>query len=430
MAKLAINGGEKVRTNLFPANKVIGKEEEIAAIEVIRSGVLSRYLGCWKDDFYGGPQVRALEEEWAKYFGVKNAIAVNSATSALYISMGAIGIEPGDEVIVSPYTMSASATAPLIYNAIPVFADIEKEYLCLNPDSIEERITEKTKAIIVVNLFGQPYDMDRINKIAKEHKLFIIEDNAQGPGAQYGKQYTGSLGDIGVFSLNYHKHIHCGEGGIAVTDNDELAERLRLIRNHAEAVVDDKGYMNLTNMIGFNLRMTEIEAAIAREQLKKLNSLVDERIRNVHYLNGLFETIPQMQALPERENCKHVYYMHPFIYKKGDSKVSREKFVDAVRAELMPTELRETEGVKVDYGYVKPLYLEAMYQKKIGFGKSGYPFLQSNVDYSRGICPVCEDMHDNLLITHDLMRPGMTKADLDDVYEAFYKVSQNMDELI
>ena len=237
MSKLAINGGEKVRNKLFPAYRVIGKEEEEAASAVVRSGVLSKYLGCWEDDFYGGTQVRSLEYEWAEYFGAKNAIAVNSATSALYCAMGAIGLCPGDEVIVSPYTMCASATAPLIYGGIPAFADIERDYYCLDPDSVLDKITDKTKAIIVVNIFGQPHNADRIREIAKEHNLFVIEDNAQGPGAQYDGKYAGTLGDIGVFSLNYHKHIHCGEGGIAVTDDDELAERIRMIRNHAEAVV-------------------------------------------------------------------------------------------------------------------------------------------------------------------------------------------------
>ena len=431
MAKLAINGGKKVRTTLFPAYRVIGKEEEDAAVRVIRSGILSRYLGCWKDDFYGGPEVRALEEEWATHFGVKHAISVNSATSALYISVGALGIEPGDEVIVSPYTMSASATSPLIYNAIPVFADIEKKYFDLDPDSIEQRITERTKAIIVVNIFGQPYDRKKVNEIAKKHSLKIIEDNAQGPGAKYDGQYAGTLGDIGVFSLNYHKHIHCGEGGIAVTNDDELAERLRLIRNHAEAVVGDKGYNSLSNMIGFNMRMTEIEASIAREQLKKLESLVDERIDNVNYLNSKFVDLPCLSVMPVREKCKHVYYMHPLLYNIESAKgVSRERFVDAVRAELMPTELREQEGVKVDYGYVKPLYLEPIYQERQAYGTKGYPFNESSVVYSKGICPVCESMHDDLLITHDLMRPGMSKKDLDDVYDAFEKVYENLDELV
>ena len=412
MSRLAINGGEKVRKTPFPAYRVIGKEEEEAAVRVLRSGVLSGYLGCWEDGFFGGNEVRSLEEEWAAHFGTKHAIAVNSATSALYIATGAIGIAPQDEVIVSPYTMSASAVGPLIYNAIPVFADIEKDYFDLDPDSIEARITDRTKAIIVVNIFGQPYDRDRINAIAKEHNLKVIEDNAQGPNAMHGNEFAGTLGDIGVFSLNYHKHIHCGEGGIAVTDDDELADRMRLIRNHAEAVIGDKGYSDLSNMIGFNLRMTEIEASIAREQLKKLNILVDDRVNNVEYLNDKFSKLPCIKTSPVRKNCKHVYYMHPLIYDKDEAKgVPRERFVEAVRAELTYAELRENEGALVNYGYVKPLYLEPIYQNRVAYGRDGYPFSGSKVDYSKGICPMCEKMHFEKLITHDYVYSGLSEKD-------------------
>lgn len=428
MSKLAINGGEKVRNKLFPAYRVIGKEEEEAASAVVRSGVLSKYLGCWEDDFYGGTQVRSLEYEWAEYFGAKNAIAVNSATSALYCAMGAIGLCPGDEVIVSPYTMCASATAPLIYGGIPAFADIERDYYCLDPDSVLDKITDKTKAIIVVNIFGQPHNADRIREIAKEHNLFVIEDNAQGPGAQYDGKYAGTLGDIGVFSLNYHKHIHCGEGGIAVTDDDELAERIRMIRNHAEAVVENKGYTNLINMVGFNLRMTEIEAAIARQQLKKLKGLVDERIANVQYLSDKLSQIPCIGTTAVREKATHVYYMHPLSYKREKMQISREKYVDAVKAELMETELRESEGVRVEAGYCKPLYLQPLYQKKTAFGEKGYPFSLSNVSYDKGLCPNCERIEDSIIL-HDLMRPGMNKADLDDVFYAFEKVYEYRKEL-
>ncbi|MCP4706586.1 MAG: DegT/DnrJ/EryC1/StrS family aminotransferase, partial [candidate division Zixibacteria bacterium] len=210
MSKLAINGGSKVREKLFPAYKVIGEEEKEAVAKVLDTGMLSRYLGCWHDDFYGGEQVRALETEWAEYFGSKHAIAVNSCTSGLYCAVGAAGIEMGDEVIVSPYTMSASATAALIYNAVPVFADIEEDYFCLDVNSIEERITERTRAIIVVDIFGLPYDVEQINALAQKHDLVVIEDCAQAPGAKYKDKFAGTLGDIGIYSLNYHKHIHSG----------------------------------------------------------------------------------------------------------------------------------------------------------------------------------------------------------------------------
>jgi dTDP-4-amino-4,6-dideoxygalactose transaminase len=433
--KLAINGGNKLRTEPFPAYNTIGVEEEEAVLRVLRSGKLSTYLGTWHSDFYGGSEVQSLEKEWAEYFNVKHAISVNSATSGLYAAVGAIGINPGDEVIVSAYTMSASATAILIYGGIPVFADIEEDYYCLDINSIKEKITSKTKAIMIVDIFGQPYDADAINALAKEHNLKVIEDAAQAPNAKYGEKYAGTLGDIGVYSLNYHKHIHCGEGGIIVTDDDELALKLQLIRNHAEAVIGAKGYHHkdeLINMVGFNYRMTEIEASIAREQLKKLPMLSDKRIENVKYLERSISKIPAIRGTKVRENSTHVYYANPLTF---DSKLAngihRNKFIDAVKAELPNTLLREDSAVLLGYGYVKPLYLLPIYQEKIAFGKDGYPFnLSNNINYEKGLCPVTEDMHYNKLISHEFMRPGMQKKDMDDVISAFEKVWANMDELV
>ena len=197
-------------------------------------------MGCWHDDFYGGLKVREFEQVVADYFCVKHAVTVNSWTSGLITAVGAIGIEPGDEVIVTPWTMSATATAILHWNAIPVFADIDPDNYNLDPKSIEANITPYTKAIMVADIFGQSADMVEIMAIAKQHDLKVISDTAQAPGALYKGRYAGTCGHVGGYSLNYHKHIHTGERGILVTDDDGIAERLRLIRNHGEVVVGER----------------------------------------------------------------------------------------------------------------------------------------------------------------------------------------------
>jgi len=333
-----------------------------------------------------------------------------------------VGVEPGEEIIVSPYTMSASATAALIFNAVPVFADIENDYFCLDPESVEKRITPRTKAIIVVDIFGQPYNADAINKIAKKRGISVIEDAAQAPGALYKNKFAGTLGDIGVYSLNYHKHIHCGEGGVVVTNNDKLADRVRLIRNHAEAVVEDKKTSDLSNMIGFNFRMTEIEAAIAGSQLRKLNRLLTGRQKNCDYLSSRINDIPALKTPKIRPGCTHAYYAYPVKFDENIAGVSRDRFVKAVSAELSPIK----SGLIMGLGYARPLYLQPMYQRKIAYGASGCPFkkpwYKGKVNYGKGICPVTERMYEKELFSHDLIKPSMAKKDLNDVIDAFHKV--------
>lgn len=432
MKQLAINGAKKLREKPFPAYNTIGIEEEEATLRVLRSGKLSTYLGTWHNDFYGGREVQALEREWEKFFHIKHAISVNSATSGLYAAVGALGIEHGDEVIVSAYTMSASATAALIYGATPVFADIEDEYYCLDVKDIEKKITPKTKAIIVVDIFGHIYDVEALNALAKKHNIAVIEDAAQAPGATFKNQFAGTFGDIGVFSLNYHKHIHSGEGGMIVTNSDELAEKLRLIRNHAEAVISAKGYKSkeeLVNMVGFNYRMGEIEAAITREQLKKLPQLLQERRENTAYLNERLAKIPCLIKTKVAQDVEHSFYVHVLQFDESVAGMHRNRFIDAVKKELPNTLLREESDVLLSYGYVKPLYLQPLYQEKIAFGSRGFPF-NKEAKYEKGLCPVTEDMHYNKLISHEFMRPGMQKEDLDDVIAAFEKVWQYREEIV
>jgi len=232
---LAISGGKKVITEKYKKYNSIGVEELAAAKSVVESGVLSKFLGCWDPDFYGGSKVQEFERAWQKYFKVKYAVSVNSWTSGLIAAIGAIDIEPGDEIIVSPWTMCASATAILHWNAIPVFADIEKETFNICPNSVLKNISKYTKAILAIDIFGHSCDLDSLQKIADEYNLKLITDSAQSPGSLYKGKYTGTRSDVGGYSLNYHKHIQTGEGGVIVTNDKKIYEKLQLIRNHAEA---------------------------------------------------------------------------------------------------------------------------------------------------------------------------------------------------
>ena len=229
----------------------IGEEEINAVTEVLKSGILSDFLGTDGKKFYGGERVLALEEYSKEYFNVDHAIAVNSWTSGLICAVGSLDIEPGDEIITSPWTMCATATSILHWNAVPVFADIDPNSFCLSAESIKKCLSDRTKAILAVDIFGQSCDYESIKKVIPEN-IKIISDTAQSPGSFRNQKYSGTLSDIGGFSFNYHKHIHTGEGGLIVTSDEGLAERCRLIRNHAEAVVANRPDASLSNMIGFN----------------------------------------------------------------------------------------------------------------------------------------------------------------------------------
>lgn len=421
--KLAIHGGEPVRKTPFPPYRTIGDEEKRAVMEVLDSGVLSQFLATWSPEFMGGPHVKKLEREWAEYFGVKHAIGVNSATSGLYAAVGASGAGPGDEIIVSPYTMTASATAALVYGAIPVFADIDPDTFCLSPRSIRERITPLTKAILVVDLFGHPADMDAIMAIAREHNLLVIEDAAQAPGAKLNGGYAGTLGDLGVYSLNYHKTIHTGEGGVVVTNDDDLADRVRLIRNHAEVIVKGKRTKNIVNLIGFNYRMGEIEAAIASEQLKKLEGLLARRIEAADYLTKRLGVLPCLTPPLVCKGVRHGYYLYALKYDSAALGVPRRQFTAALKAE----------GIPVSEGYIEPIYLEPLYQHRIAFGHDGFPFTypgyRGKASYEPGICPVTERMYYEELITFANCDASVTQQDLDDVVNAVTKVLEHRSEL-
>lgn len=394
--------------------------------QVMRSGILSQYLGCWHQDFYGGPKVREFEQACCDYFEVKHAISVNSWTSGLIAALGAIDLEPGDEVIVSPWTMCASATAILHWNAIPVFADINSETFTLDPESVEKNISPYTKAIVAVDIFGHSADMDALMALAAKHGLKVISDSAQAPGARYRGHYAGTLADIGGYSLNYHKHIHTGEGGILVTNDDDLAERMRLIRNHAEAVIggmgDDIGPLPLNNMLGYNFRLGEIECAIGIEQLKKLTGIIHSRQALAERLIAGLQGLKGLRAPITQRDCTHVYYVFPLLVDEALLGCSRHNIAKALAAE----------GVEVSTAYTN-IHLLPMYQQKQAYGSKGFPWnsalCRREIHYHKGICPVAESINDHHYLGLGLCVYDLSLADIDLIIASFNKVWANLHHL-
>ncbi|MFA5396591.1 MAG: DegT/DnrJ/EryC1/StrS family aminotransferase [Methanogenium sp.] len=453
MAELAIKGGNKIRNTPFPGqystildhNSRMSLEEDL--YELIKDNVFSRYRGNATYNFFGGKWVKATEELLSEKVKCNNTLLVNSCTSALFIACAAIGLQPGDEVIVTPWSMSCSATIPLFFGAVPVFADIEYDSFCLNPDDVARKITNKTKAIIVVDLFGNIADYERLRQLAIKYNLYIIEDAAQAIGAYkkeyynnhgYTEKYAGTFGDIGCFSFTQGKHFTCGEGGAIVTNNEELYKKCALIRNHAEAVLNDTIFGNRTGddridetlglldigLVGGNFRMTELQAVVLHEMLSKWDEVMLIRKNNVNKLKDIQKIVPYIEVAHPRAGVEHSYYTMPFYFKLEDDKVDRNKFIQAVKAELSEEEGRIDRGIPISCGYIKPLY-----EMPIFYNDTYKHWAVRDRMYKTGDCSVCEHLQNNeffLTLYHGL---PLTNDDCSNIIEAFYKVYKNIDEL-
>jgi len=422
---LAILGGTPLHDKPQPAYNTIGAEERAAVLDVLDSGELSGFVAGPIEEFWGGRKVKELEKAFREHFGTEYAIAVNSATSALHCAVSAMGVGPGDEVIVSPYTMSASATSILMTGAVPIFADIDPDTFCLTPEAVEEAISPNTRGILAVNIFGHPADLDALREIADRYSLFLIEDNAQAPDANYHGRKAATIGDAGVFSFNRHKIMQCGEGGVLVTNDKKIAFKAAAMRNHGEVAVEGMGFEDdLVNTIGVNYRMTEMEAAVALCQFKKMERLNADRIQLAERISKGLNDIPGIQAPKVAEGCSHVYYFYVMKYDASVIGIPRELFVKAVQAE----------GFYLRAGYVKPLYLEPLYQKKICFGSDGFPFTANprnhEISYAEGLCPVTERLQNEEILLTNITYSPYTLDDMDHFVTAIKKVVDNRDELL
>lgn len=415
--KLALLGGEKVREKPFPPHPIIGEEEKRAVMAVLESGKLSTFIAQPGEHFLGGEKIRQFERDFTNYHGVKYAVAFNSATSALHAAVVACGVKVGEEVIVPPYTFTSSATCVLMHNAIPVFVDVKPDIFCLDPVEIEHAITPQTRAIIPVHLFGHPADMDEIVAVARKNKLKIIEDCAQAPGATYKGRHVGTIGDCGIFSFQETKNIMTGEGGMLITDNEQIAEIAQMVRNHGEVVLENQKQRTYrSDFLGWGYRMTEMEAALGIEQFKKLDKLNNQRIELANHLTEKLATGNGLTPPVVYPYAKHVYYVYAIKYDKEKVGIPRDIFVKALTAE----------GIPFSAGYVRPLYLNPIYHENKPFV---YNYFGKDVNYDKGICPVTERLHKKELILTAICRPSATREDIDDIVRAMSKILENREEL-
>jgi dTDP-4-amino-4,6-dideoxygalactose transaminase len=357
------------------AEPQIGTMELEAVAEVLQSG-----------EYISGKRVEAFENHFANYIGVKDAIAVNSGTSALHIALEAMGIARGDEVIVPPITFFATISSVLYLGAIPVFADIDLDDLCLSPESVEAQITEKTKAMIPVHLFGVSAKMEPLLKLSGRHGIPILEDCAQAHGTEYFQKKVGAFGEAGAFSFFATKHITTGEGGIIATNNMDLAEKARIIRNHGMMGRD------IHVVLGYNNRMTEIEAAMGLVQLKKLDALNQKRISNSEILLDYAAKLPWASIPQLKEQVKHTYFWCPIMVKEKSG-----KSIHGLKEHLRKWRIGFRDR------YKEPLYRQPVF-KRIG------------LDYSNVMFPNAEKVAGSIIGLPN--HPGLTKAEIERIMEA------------
>ena len=413
--KLAIYGGKRTINYNFQKFNFIDKNEISSVTNVLKSGNLSGFYAN-KKNFSGGKKVLLFEKKLKKYFGVKYAITFNSWTSGLIACVGALNIKPGDEIILPAWTMSACAMSILHWGGIPVFVDIDENFN-LDSKKIEEKISKRTKAIMVVDIFGLPADFKSIKKIANKYSLKIIQDAAQSIGSKYYGKYTGTYSDLGGFSFNAHKHIQTGEGGVVVTNNKKYQKKLQLIRNHGEMIVDMNSKKDeLINNIGYNFRPTEIDAAIGIEQLKKLKKIVNSRIDIAKKLSNGLKNFPFLKLPKTFNHCTHSFYVFGIIIDTKNLNISAKKIYHALLQE----------GVQgLSFGYVNLNELP-IFKKKIAYGLKNFPWSLNKkykkYNYSKNSLPVTERLHNSDLIKFGLCRHKFKNNDIELIIQAFKKV--------
>ena len=401
--KLAVSGGKPVRSKPFPARTPFGKEEEALVLEALRSQNLF---------YWGGKQVKALTEEFARAYGAKRAVACSSGTAAVHLAVGAVDPNPGDEIITTPITDLGTIIPILYQNAVPVFADVDPLTGNMDPRSTESRITARTRAIILVHLFGNPAPVEKFVEMARRRKVMLIEDSSQAHVTKYRGRYVGTSGEIGTFSFQQSKQMTTGDGGCVITDNEKLADRMFLF---ADKNFDRLGLKDSRSYFGLapNYRMNELTGAVARAQLGKVRGVVEKRIALGKRLNEQLSAVKGVRPLPVLPEAEYSGWAYPIRVESGDLARWREALA--------------AEGLSTMQGYIgKPIFLcsDALKDHRT-YGDSHFPFgsqYARNIDYRAGDCPGAEDFCSHVL--NFAFNENWAAADIDDAAGCVEKVAR------
>ena len=402
MEKLAIDGGAKVREKPFPKRAPFGEEEVALAAEAIRSQNLFAA---------GGHLVRDFEQAFAELYGVKYGVAATSGTASIHVAVGAVNPNPGDEIITAPITDFGSVAPILLQNCIPIFADIDRTYN-MDPDDVERKITPRTRAIIAVHLFGNACRIDALTEIAKKHGVMLIEDCSQAHATRYKERYLGTWGDIGCFSLQQSKHMTTGDGGVALTNDENLYWKMRQFvdKGYHREVVGSRYYGSLAPCY----RMNELTAAVGIPQLKRVRGRVEKRMCLVRKLTKLLQGVKGVLPAVATEGSEHSGWGYPIWVEDWELK----RFAEALAAE----------GVPGWCGYIgKPIYMcsDACALKKT-YGDSGFPFdspyTEREIEYTDELCPrACEALDHMIKLSLD---ESYSEEDISDIAGAIAKVAR------
>jgi perosamine synthetase len=377
---------------MIPYGRQAIDEEDIrAVIEALASDWLTT-----------GPKVEEFEKALADYVGVNYAVAVSSGTAALHCAMYAVGIGPGDEVIVPAMTFAATANSAIYQGGVPVFADVEGETLLLDPQSVEAHITTKTKAVVAVDYAGQPCDYDALREICGKHGLVLVADGCHALGGEYKGRKVGSLADLTVFSFHPVKHITTGEGGAIMTNSEELYSRLRLFRNHGmtsdfrQRAEAGSWYYEIVDL-GYNYRITDIQCALGCSQLKKLPEFLKRRREIAGRYDAFFADIPEVNPLSVQAAVQHAYHLYVVRIDLDALALDRKTLFKQMR----------DKGVEVNVHYI-PVHLHPYYRKRFGLGP--------------GLCPVAEAAYERIVSLP--VCPRLTDGEVQYVMNALQEVAR------